>query len=118
MAKEEKKQSYVLVILRRDGEHITVSENESYDKTFELYNELIAKWTAAVKEHVPFSINSPVVTTFDPGLIYEITIKPIVETMSSGRYDNPYQQAMRKQGFQNTFGNQDMLSEIKDGGYR
>ncbi len=118
MSKEEKKQSYALVILRRDGDHINVLEIDNYDKVFDLYNELTARWSSCVQEKKPFHLMSPVVTTFDPGLIYEITIKPIVETMGSNRYDNPYQQAMRKQGFQNTFNNPDILSEIKDGGYR
>ena len=108
----------MLAILRRDGEHISVLEGEDYDKIYEQYKEITARWATSVKEQTPFSINSPVVTTFDPGLIYEITIKPVVETTGSNRYENPYQQAMHKHGLQNTFGNQGLMSEIKDGGYR
>ena len=111
MKNEEKKPSYVLVVLRRDGEHIAVLEDNNYDKVFEKYNEVAAKWASCVKENIPFSLTSPIVTTFDPGLIYEIKINPVVETAAS-KYDNPYAQKMRQNGLAS------MQGENLDQGYR
>jgi len=58
---------------------------------------------------------------FDPGLIYEITIKLITETPSS-RYDNPYQKQMEKHGLSNMIGRrpqgQTAEGDLLDGGYR
>lgn len=112
MKNEEKKPSYVLVILRRDGEHIAVLEDNNYDKVFEAYNEVAAKWASSIKEQTPFSLTSPVVTTFDPGLIYEIKINPVVETAASSKYDNPYANKMRQNGLGS------MQGENLDQGYR
>ena len=94
---EEKKQTYVLMILRRDGNHIAVTESPDYDKTVDEYKELTSKWAACIKEQIPFAMMKPVVTTFDPGLIYEITITPVVETPAN-RHDNPYAKEMRSKG--------------------
>ena len=119
MAKEEKKQSYWLVIMRRDGEHISILEDTDYDKVIDEYKVLTDRWASCVKESIPFHLSKPVVTTFDPTMIYEITVKPIVETIgSTNRHDNPYQQAMHKNGLSHTINNPQLLSEIKDGGYR
>ena len=113
-AKEEKKALYGLFIYRRDGEHLSVLESTNYDEVFETYKHLKTQWAACVKDHTPFELTKPIVTSFDPGLIYEMTIKPVVETLSS-RYENPYQQQMVKNGFSNTFR---PSSEILDDGYK
>lgn len=110
---EEKKQIYVLVILRRDGKDIIVTESTDYDKTYEEYMEITSKWTSCVKENVPFALKKPVVTTFDPGLIYEITINPVVETPAN-RFDNPYAKQMRTKGL----GAMQTVGENLDEGYR
>lgn len=115
MKNEEKKPSYVVLILRKDGEHIAVAEDTNYDKVFETYKELTAKWASCVKELTPFSLTSPVVTTFDPGLIYEIKINPIVETVASSKYDNPYANQMRQKGLAAM---QTPIGENLDQGYR
>lgn len=112
--KEEKKPLYGLFIMRRDENHISVIESLNYDEVFEAYKKLVADWAACVKELRPFSLSTPVVTTFDPGLIYEITVRPILAETAVSKYDNPYQQKMMKNGFQNTFASPDVL----DGGYR
>lgn len=114
MKNEEKKPSYVLVILRRDNEHIAVLEDTNYDKVFEAYNEVAAKWASAIKDNSPFSLTSPVVTTFDPGLIYEIKINPVVETTASSKYENPYAQKMRREGL----ASMQTVGENLDQGYR
>ena len=110
---EEKKQIYMLVILRRDGRDIVVSESQDYDKMFEEYKEIASKWASCIKDNVPFALMKPVVSTFDPGLIYEITITPVVETPAN-RYDNPYAKKMRREGL----GAMQTLSENLDEGYR
>lgn len=111
--KEEKKATYALHIMRRDGNHISVLESTEYDKTYELYEKLAKQWADCIKEQRPFSITQPVVTSFDPGLIYEITVLPVMAEQPSTKYDNPYHQKMVKEGFGNQFG-----QNILDGGYR
>lgn len=113
MSKEEKKPLYGLYVMRRDENHIIVIESLNYDEVFEAYKKLVVEWGNAVKERLPFSLSSPVVTTFDPGLIYEITVRPIMPEQNVSKYDNPYQQKMMKNGFQNMFG-----ADVLDGGYR
>lgn len=113
MKNEEKKPSYAVVILRRDEQHILVLEDNNYDKVFEEYEKIAAKWASCVKDHTPFSLTSPVVTTFDPGLIYEIKINPVVETAAS-KYDNPYANQMRRNGL----AAMQTVGENLDQGYR
>jgi hypothetical protein len=98
MKHEEKKPSYVCVILRKDGEHIAVLESTDYDKVYDEYTRITTEWTRCVKENIPFSLKSPIVTTFDPGLIYEIKLNPVVETTASSRNDNPYAKQMQRNG--------------------
>lgn len=111
--KEEKKALYALYIMRRDENHIIVVESHNYDEVFEAYKKLIEAWTTSVKEQKPFSLSSPVVTTFDPGLIYEITVRPIMPEQTVSKYDNPYQQKMMKNGLQSM-----LQPDVLDGGYR
>jgi hypothetical protein len=112
--KEEKQTIYALWILRKDQEHISVIETTKFDEVFELYNEIKNKWTLCIKDQTPFELLKPIVTSFDPGLIYEITIRPITET-SSTKYENPYQQQMLKNGLSNMF---KPSSDLLDGGYK
>jgi hypothetical protein len=111
--KEEKKSIYALYIMRRDENHIIVIESSNYDKVYELYKNLTENWELCVKNQKPFSINEPVVTTFDPGLIYEITVRPVVVEQNLSKYDNPYQKKMLEKGLGNTF----PTSSILDNGY-
>ncbi len=111
--KEEKKPLYALHILRRDEQHISVLESDNYDKVYEMYTEITNLWADCVKNSLPFSLKSPVVTTFDPGLIYEIKILPIMVEQTSSRYDNPYHQRMVKQGL----GTSIPIPPILDEGY-
>jgi len=110
---QEKKTLYTLNVMRRDQNHIAVIETTNYDEVYELYIKLTEQWSNCIKQSIPFSIVSPVITSFDPGLIYEITVLPIVE-QNVNKYDNPYHQKMIKNGFASAFPNR---SEVLDGGY-
>jgi len=98
MSTEEKKvPSYALFILRKDEQHIEVLMSSNYDEVFERYKEVSSKWAQSIKDQSPFELLKPVVTSFDPGLVYEVTIKLMSETPAS-RYENPYQKQMEKNG--------------------
>lgn len=115
MNTEGKKIVYGVFIFRRDGNHMSILETESYDKAFERWQELEQKWTETIEAKKPFSITDPIVTAFDPGLIVEINLKPVVET-SANNYENPYKQNMIKNGLSNSLNSPS--SDILDGGYR
>lgn len=108
-------QAYQLVIFRRDGNHLKITESEDFDKTKELWKSLNKKWEEAFKESKAFIVEDPVVTSFDPGLIYEISILPSVAI--SKKEHNPYKKAMMEEGF----GNRNLLNQansvLKDNGY-
>lgn len=111
--KEEKRPLYGLYLYRKDENHISVIESTDYDEVFEVYQKLVTDWEACIKDQRPFSLLSPVVTTFDPGLIYEISVRPILPEQNISKYDNPYQQKMIKNGLQGMF-----ESDVLDNGYR
>jgi len=118
---EEKVQFYGVWILRSDGEHITALETDKYDKAHELWLKLTDNWEDAVKNNKPFRLTAPVVTSFAPSLIVEITIKPLTTPAEESKYQNPYQQAMRKQGLSNMLnggGANGVNPDLLDGGYR
>jgi hypothetical protein len=110
--KEEKKSLYALYIMRKDENHITAIESSNYDEVYEMYKKLTQEWAICVKEQKPFSMVEPVVTTFDPGLIYEITVRPVVVEQNLSKYDNPYQKKMLEKGFSNAF-----PGNVLDNGY-
>lgn len=115
MKNEEKKPSYICLILRKDGEHISVLESTDYDKVYDEYTRVTSEWTKCIKENTPFSLKFPVVTTFDPGLIYEIKLNPVVEPLASSRNDNPYSKQMQRTGLAAM---QTLRGENLDEGYR
>lgn len=116
---EEKKQIYEVWILRHDGEHICSLSDTNYDKCFEDWKVLSNKWKESIASKSPIELNKPVVTCFDPGVIKEITLRPVIEVTES-KYQNPYQQKMVKEGFTSTFKNNGNIlnSDILDQGYR
>jgi len=114
--KEEKATTYGALVKKRDGDFIVAIESNDYDEVFEEWQKLKDQWADCVKESKPFELTSPIVTAFDPNLIYEITVQPVVETTSS-KHANPYKAAMQQHGFSNTVGNSQILSDVKDGGY-
>lgn len=110
---KETKQSYMVAILRRDGAHLSVLESDNFDQALEVYKQLKDKWKTAIKENAPFELERPVVTAFDPGLIYEINLKPVVETAENT--NNPYYQEMKRKGLGNTLR---PTGDMLDGGYK
>lgn len=114
-APEEKKTIYALYIVRNDIGPMGVFESDNYDNVFVKWKELKEMWTTAIENKVPFEILEPVVTAFDPGLIMEITLKPVVETTAS-RYNNPYERQMVEKGLTSTL--KSYHPELNDGGYK
>ena len=115
---EEKKQIYEVWILRHDEQHICCISETNYDKCYENWNKLVTEWKSSISEKIPFSMSTPVVTAFDPGLIKEITLRPITQVEES-RYDNPYQQKMMKDGLTSALrGTNYAGPDILDGGYK
>jgi hypothetical protein len=112
--KEEKKQLYEVVLFRNDGEHIIATQTEKYDSAFECWDKLTRDWTLAIKEKIPFIMKEPLITSFDPGLVKEILLRPLNE-VPEAKYDNPYSKKMMREGLSGMIGTG---SEILDGGYR
>lgn len=116
MDTSKKQEVYSVWVMRRDQSHILVLETASFDEADKVYQELETRWTTALKEQVPFKLRAPVITSFDPGLIYEVSLLPFGSTTVNN--DNPYQAKMRQQGFSNTFGAGARGSDVLDGGYK
>lgn len=116
MNKKEENTTYGVWILRRDGDHIQISETTKYDEAFQEWDKMQKEWALCVQETRPFVLTSPMVAAFEPSLIYEITLRPVVETTSNTNH-NPYKKVMNQNGFGSTFGNSQLLSDVKDGGY-
>ncbi len=117
MQNEEKK-IYGVLILRNDLEHIVALETPDFQQAHNLWKELNEKWTNCIKDRTPFSIESPIVTSFDPGLIKELTVRPLIDNAQQrGGINNPYERNMRQNGLGNTLRNP-VGTDILDGGYR
>lgn len=111
----EQKVVYAVFVLRTDQQHITAIESDNYDECYETWESLHNVWMEASAENKPFVMTKPIVTAFHPGLISEITLRPIVE-QSASKNQNPYQKNMVNNGFSNSFptgGGVDLL----DNGY-
>jgi len=94
---------YQVVLLRTNGDHISILESDNYDKCYERWKELHTLWTACAKEVKPFVLEEPVVTAFSPSMIYEINLIPMSQQPTASNAHNPYQKAMQEQGFSRTF---------------
>lgn len=114
MIKPESEKMYELTLFRRDGNHINILQSTSFEELNILWVELTERWASAVKEQRPFILNRPVVTSFDPGLIFELTVRPLVET-SRANLNNPYYQDMLEKGLGNSLQNP---GNILDGGFK
>lgn len=115
MTKTEPQKVYELTLFRRDGAHINITQDTNFEEINSLWIELTERWASAIKEQRPFILNRPVVTSFDPGLIYEITVRPLVET-SRANLNNPYYQDMLEKGLGQSL--QRQPGNILDGGYK
>lgn len=118
-SKEEKKQIYEVWIVRYQDEPISVLTTDKYDSAFDKWKELTSIWTSAVKDKIPFVLESPIVTAFDPGTIKEVTVRPVIKVAES-KYNNPYQQQMMKDGLTNTLRNSGNIinPNLLDEGYQ
>ena len=108
----ENKLKYHVIVLRHNQDHIFLAELDNYDAALNLWTETKNKWGEAIKAKLPFELTSPLVTAFDPGMIYEITIKA-AEATTNVNSNNPYKRTMQERGFSNT-----LTNPILDGGYQ
>lgn len=116
-AKNEEKQVYEVVILRVDNNHIILEQTINFDEAVEKWKETNALWEDSLANKKPFKIMKPIVTSFDPGMITEISVRPLMK-ISDSKYDNPYQQKMLKEGLGNMFRQQgNPNSNLLDEGY-
>lgn len=121
--KEEKKSLYEVQILRIDGEHIIAAQSENYDECFEKWENLHKLWRETSDENKPFVLTEPKVTAFNPTLIKEITLVPVVE-QAEGKYSNPYQREMLRNGLSETLNKYrgpqapQPQGDLLDGGYK
>lgn len=112
---EERETVYEIFIARNDlAVPMIVHRSTNYDECYDKWTELYELWQKTSDENKAFIIKEPVVTAFNPVLIREITLRPVVE-QSVGKYKNPYQKDMIENGFSETFGKH---TEIMDGGYK
>lgn len=112
----ESKKIYAVIINRRALEPIFVIESEDYDKCYSTWEVLLQQWETCVKELKPFVLREPVVTAFEPGLIFGIDLLPIQTEDSKSNAHNPYARKMKQEGFSQTFRNFTQ-NNILDGGY-
>jgi len=92
-------------------------ETENYDEAFERWMQLTDSWKVSIKEQVPFTLATPIVTAFDPGLILEINIVPVpVQTKEVN--NNPYRRDMLDRGLTETLNNYTRGTEMLDSGLK
>lgn len=113
MSDAENPQKYGVFILRKDEMNIEVLVTEDFAAAKKEYEKLTESWTTSLHDSKPFSLKKPIVTSFDPGLIYEITIRPKVEPLQSNP-DNPYAKNMKEKGLAAT---RQFSSPVLDNGY-
>lgn len=114
----EKEVVYETLILRRDGQHIVAIQSTEFEKCYQKWEALHTQWQECAKEVKPFIVKDPILTAFEPGLIYEILLQPVMTaTKAIVNENNPYAKEMLNRGFSNTFGNQDLLSRASNSEY-
>jgi hypothetical protein len=111
----ETKQTYAVFLMKRDQEHLMVLETEQFEEADKKWFEMRDLWTECLKSQTPFTLRSPMITAFDPGMIYEISLVPKIKTETVRNPANPYAQRMNKEGLAATMGNRG--SEMLDGGF-
>lgn len=114
--KIEEKIVYQTAILRKNGEHISVLESTKFDDCLKCWESLQNQWADCAKEMKPFIIKDPVITAFEPGLIYEILVRPLYSEESANS-NNPYTKRMYEQGLTRTLGGEDILNRVNPSVY-
>lgn len=113
MAKKqtEDKVVYNVVILRKDHNHVVMMESTNFDACLARWEALQAQWAECVKEVKPFVIRDPLITAFEPALIHEITLAPVMkESLATTSANNPYYRNMVQSGLAHSLSNQDLLA--------
>ena len=116
----EEKLTYVVVVMRKDFNHIAAMETDNFDEAKTHWRKLADEYKVAATDNVPFEMEKPIVTSFDPGLISEITIQvQPKETVNNklGEH-NPYVEQTRNEGLNNTMKFRGAGSDVLDGGYK
>lgn len=111
--KNQEQVVYTVLILKRDQNHITVVESEDFSVCRSKWVTLHTQWQECHKEGKVFVLEDPVLSAFEPGMIYEISLVPKTSTMNISS-DNPYQKNMQQKGLPQTMRGADML----DNGYK
>lgn len=113
----ESKASYAVIIIRRGGyENLNVLETENFDEAHVFWKELTEKWVGCLKETMPFVLEKPMVTAFDPGTIVEMQVVPFLPKKSS---NNPYVNKMHEEGFTDSFRKRSAVGgDLLDGGFK
>lgn len=107
---------YSVIILRKDKDHIIMIETENYDEAHEVWQKTQESWLSKLSEQKAFVIEKPIVTAFDPGLIYEIKIVPY--SIGKSSKNNPYQEDMRSRGLEGALGRYTSGNDLLDRGYK
>lgn len=114
---------FAVTVLRRDEQHMILVQTPSQDEARKAWTVLLERWKTAIKEQTPFVLDNDVTATaFDPGLIYEITIKS-TDLTSRFSQNNPYQNEMATNGFSNSWekfsgGAAKQGNELLDSGFK
>lgn len=108
---------YSVVIFRKDNQHVIIDAGTDYEKCRELHSKLDSQWVDCHKEQLPFRLEEPEITSFEPALIKEIKIMAGSKNSFSNNSHNPYVQRMKKQGFADSFPSQGGL-DILDQGFK
>lgn len=118
MSNSSEKVSYAVLIKRRGNlEPVVILESSNFDECFKLWEELHNNWEICIKETKPFVLKTPVVTAFDPALIFEICVVPFSNNFSQ-QNGNPYVRRMKQEGFSKALeGYSNTGPDVLDGGY-
>jgi hypothetical protein len=107
---------YSVLVLRKDKDHLTIIETENYDEAYESWKKIQEMWVSNLSEQKAFVLEKPIVTAFDPGLIYEIKIVPY--SVSKSHRNNPYHSEMKTRGLEGSLGRFTNANDLLDGGYK
>lgn len=113
------KELYGVILLRTDGNHIVIEEFDTFEKAHTKWDELATYWVTCLKEKVPFRVEAPIVTAFDPTFVYEIIIKPkTIKVNSNTSSKNPYYRDMMQNGLTKSLNkNTGATGDLLDHGY-
>jgi len=112
MSKKKSTVVYEVIMMRRDTP-LVIMQSENFDECYERWKVLHSQWAEAIKEVKPFVLEDPILTAFEPGMIYEIILQPIQAAPSMNvNPNNPYYKNMMEHGLSKSLGNEDLLSKV------